>query len=192
MAYATSTSSPVDREGYLWKRGEVNKNFQKRYFILRGNLLFYCEKKGDKDPIGVIILEGCSVELAEEEQEKFAFKIVFHGEGRRSYILGTECQDNLEKWMKILACSSYDYMKLMVMELEQQLAELEEAERHVSPGAPESNLSPVRSNPFDPSPLSDENKASKSWKSVHREAGAQISEDRKKWCDLESLKISST
>ena len=31
--------------------------------------------------------------------------------------------------MKILACASFDYMKLMVVELQHQLAELEEAER---------------------------------------------------------------
>ncbi len=31
--------------------------------------------------------------------------------------------------MKLLACASYDYMKLMVHELQQQLAEIEEAER---------------------------------------------------------------
>ena len=31
--------------------------------------------------------------------------------------------------MKIVACASFDYMKLMVVELQQQLAELEEAER---------------------------------------------------------------
>ena len=43
--------------------------------MLRGNLLFYSEKKGDKEPIGVIILEGCTVELAEEETEHYAFKV---------------------------------------------------------------------------------------------------------------------
>ena len=48
--------------GWLWKRGEVNKNFQKRYFVLKGNLLFYFDKRLDKEPIGVIILEGWFVE----------------------------------------------------------------------------------------------------------------------------------
>lgn len=92
ISYATSNSCPTDKEGWLWKRGEVNKNFQKRYFALKGNLLFYFEKRFDKEPIGVIILEGCTIELAEEEQEMCAFKIVFHGEGRRTYYLGTDSQ----------------------------------------------------------------------------------------------------
>ena len=54
--------------------------------------LFYFERKGDREPVGVIIIEGCTIELAEEEEEKFAFKIVFHGDGKRTYILGTETQ----------------------------------------------------------------------------------------------------
>ena len=96
VTYATSSSCPTDKEGWLWKRGEVNKNFQKRYFVLKGNLLFYFEKRYDKEPIGVIIIEGCTIELAEEEQEMCAFKIVFHGEGRRTYYLGTESQVSFE------------------------------------------------------------------------------------------------
>ena len=55
------SATPVDKEGYLNKRGEVNRNFQRRYFMLKGNLLFYFDKKGDKEPVGVIVLEGCTI-----------------------------------------------------------------------------------------------------------------------------------
>lgn len=68
------SNTPVDREGWLMKRGEVNRSFQKRWFLLKGNLLFYFEKKTDREPVGVVILEGCTVELAENE-ELFAFKV---------------------------------------------------------------------------------------------------------------------
>lgn len=59
-AFATS-ATPVDREGWLHKRGEVNKGFQRRWFVLKGNLFFYFEKPGDKEPLGVIVLEGCTI-----------------------------------------------------------------------------------------------------------------------------------
>lgn len=59
-AFAIS-ATPIDKEGYLNKRGEVNKNFQRRYFVLKGNLLFYFDRKTDKEPVGVIILEGCTI-----------------------------------------------------------------------------------------------------------------------------------
>lgn len=96
-SFATSMS-PVDKEGYLTKRGEINKAAQKRWFVLKGNLLFYFEKRNDKDPVGVIILEGCTIELAENMEDAFSFKIIFHGPGNRSYILGT------------YICSSYLYV----------------------------------------------------------------------------------
>ncbi|KAJ8973687.1 hypothetical protein NQ317_013392 [Molorchus minor] len=121
-AFAVS-ATPVDKEGYLNKRGEVNKNFQRRYFILKGNLLFYFDKKGDKEPVGVIILEGCSI--VSEDDEQFSFKIEFHGANNRSYVLGAESQESMEQWMKALACAGYDYMKLMVAELQRQLDDID-------------------------------------------------------------------
>jgi len=174
--YCTS-NTPTDREGWLVKRGEVNKSFQKRWCVLKGNLLFYSEKQGDREPLGVIILEGCTVELAEDETDVFAFKIVFHGEGKtagRVYILGTTTMEDLEAWMKLIACASYDYMKLMVVELQHQLAELEERDKKTEdkPEAPPRN----RSNPFN---TSDTKK--KTWLEIHRTIGQKISSDRKLW-----------
>lgn len=61
LAAFASSATPVDREGWLQKRGEVTKGYQKRWFVLKGNLLFYFEKRGDKEPVGVIILEGCTI-----------------------------------------------------------------------------------------------------------------------------------
>lgn len=146
-AYSTSTS-PVDKEGWLCKRGELNKGYQKRWFVLKGNLLFYFDRKSDKEPLGVVILEGCSIgilcyfitinwvviksicnfyyssELAEND-DQFSFKIIFHGPNNRSYILGADSQESMEQWMKSLACASYDYMKFMVADLQRQLKELE-------------------------------------------------------------------
>lgn len=139
ISYAAS-AAPTDREGWLLKRGEVNRGFQRRWCVLRGNLLFYSANQGDREPLGVIILEGCRVELAEEETEVFAFKIMFHGDGKvggRTYSLGTQTMEDLEAWMKLIACASFDYMKLMVVELQQQLAEVENREApHILPPYP--------------------------------------------------------
>lgn len=61
LAAFASSATPVDREGWLVKKGEVNKAYQRRWFVLKGNLLFYFEKRGDKEPVGVIVLEGCTI-----------------------------------------------------------------------------------------------------------------------------------
>lgn len=145
-----ATTPPADLEGWLNKRGELNKSWQRRWFVLKGNLLFYFDKRNDREPLGMIILEGCTVELA-EEGEQYCFQIVFHGPNNRTYYLSTESQTNMEQWMKALTCAGYDYMKLMIAELQRQLDEIEgqckdqtpESTTIAPPKAP-----PRRQNPF--------------------------------------------
>ncbi|XP_050085227.1 sesquipedalian-1 isoform X2 [Anopheles aquasalis] len=150
-----ATTPPVDLEGWMNKRGELNKSWQRRWFVLKGNLLFYFEKRGDKEPLGMIILEGCTVELA-EEGEQYCFQIIFHGPNNRTYYLSTESQPVMEQWMKALTCAGYDYMKLMVAELQRQLEEIEEQckEKQLDVAAVLSSSKeppPRRQNPFNKS-----------------------------------------
>jgi len=198
LASFAVSSAPADREGWLLKRGEVNRSYQRRWCVLRGNLLFYSVQPGDKDPLGVIILEGCTVELAEEETEVYAFKIVFHGDGKvlgRTYTLGTQTQEDLEAWMKLVACASFDYMKLMVVELQQQLEEVErqeeEAQHPVAPPRAGQPQQGSRVNPFNSGGGgSAKGKGkSKSWTDLHKEWGARIKADREAWANRGSATI---
>lgn len=169
LNHLASSSSAVDKEGWLLKRGEVNKSFQRRWFVLRGNLLFYFDKKGDREPVGVVVLEGCTIELAENE-DQYTFKVVFHGAGGRTYILGADSQESMESWMKALACASYDYMKLMVAELQRQMDELVAIQKVVESSKPDPKI-PVapprqhqrqrRVNPFNNCQKEDEEEKSK-------------------------------
>ncbi|XP_049536233.1 sesquipedalian-1 [Anopheles darlingi] len=149
-----ATTPPVDLEGWMNKRGEMNKSWQRRWFVLKGNLLFYFEKRGDKEPLGMIILEGCTVELA-EEGEQYCFQIIFHGPNNRTYYLSTESQPIMEQWMKALTCAGYDYMKLMVAELQRQLEEIEgqckEKQLDAVALPPPKEPPPRRQNPFNKS-----------------------------------------
>lgn len=130
LAKFATSGAPADKEGYLLKRGEYNKGYQRRWFVLKGNLLFYYEKRNDKDPIGLIILEGCTIELS-EDTDGFVFQIKFSGSGNRTYIIAADSQEDMEVWMKVLSRASYDYMKLMVSELHRQLQDLNEDARLV-------------------------------------------------------------
>ena len=91
--------------------------------------------------------------------------------------------------MKFLASSSYDYMKLMVMELQQKLAEVEELEK----AQIQQDLLLQKSNQQRPNPFNkatDTMKiansaaaaASSSWAQIHAKIGAKIASDRDKWC----------
>lgn len=47
-------------QGFLQFKREIK--FQKRWFVLKGNMLFYFDKKGDKEPLGLLLLEGCELQ----------------------------------------------------------------------------------------------------------------------------------
>lgn len=124
----------------------VNKSFQRRWFVLKGNLLFYFEKRGG-ELLGMIILEGCVIELAEAETEKYCFNINFFG--NRTYILSADDQETQESWMRTLSCSGFDYMRLMVSDLQRQLEEIDKTS--VTTSNSESSVPPIpprRQNPF--------------------------------------------
>uniref|UniRef100_A0A034VDD4 Sesquipedalian-1 n=2 Tax=Bactrocera dorsalis TaxID=27457 RepID=A0A034VDD4_BACDO len=161
-----ATSPPFDCEGFLNKRGEINKAFQRRYFVLKGNLLFYFEKKGDREPLGLIIVEGCTIELS-EESDQYCFEIAFNG--NRTYILSADSQEMMENWMKALTCAGYEYKKLVVAELQRQLEEIEfSRNKIITEATSATNVPrppPRRYNPFNrPAPplpgLSNNNKVS--------------------------------
>jgi hypothetical protein len=112
-------SSPVDKEGYLQKKGDLNRDFQRRWFVLKGNLLFYFQKKQDREPQGVIILEACSVQVS--IHGRYCFEISFDGAGTRVYVLGADNDDEMQLWMKAISHASYEYLKSIVNELQRRV-----------------------------------------------------------------------
>nr|XP_039269798.1 sesquipedalian-1-like [Styela clava] len=109
-----------DKEGWLWKKGELNTSYQKRWCVLRGNLLFYFDKRYDKDPIGVIVLENCTVQLAEGGDSSYTFSIIFLGNGMRTYKLVADDEESCNDWIKSLSLCSFRYLKILVEELEEK------------------------------------------------------------------------
>ncbi|KAH8255405.1 hypothetical protein KR038_002499, partial [Drosophila bunnanda] len=146
---------PFRVAGFLNKRGEVNKAFQRRYFVLKGNLLFYFESRTDKEPLGLIIVEGCTIELS-NEVDNYCFEIAFNG--NRTYILAADNQESMETWMKALTCAGYEYKRIILAELQRQLQELDDSRNKVLGSAIDGSQSstrearprppPRRTNPF--------------------------------------------
>ncbi|KAM3591761.1 uncharacterized protein V6R79_006866 [Siganus canaliculatus] len=117
VTYFESCNSPIDKEGYLYKKGEIKTSYQKRWCVLKGNLLFYKERQADRDLTGVIVLEGCTVQLCESE-EQFAFSLVWSEPGLRTYKFAAEDQASQESWIKALTSANHNYLALLVMDLE--------------------------------------------------------------------------
>ncbi|KAM9744323.1 sesquipedalian-1-like isoform 1-T2 [Menidia menidia] len=136
VAHYATCDSPPDKTGFLFKKGERNTAYHRRWFVLKGNMLFYFEERDGREPIGVIVLEGCTVELCESAEE-FAFAIKFECAKARVYKMAAESQAAMESWVKALSRASFDYMRLVVKELERQLEEFLEAAGGVCAGAPQ-------------------------------------------------------
>ncbi|XP_075784888.1 sesquipedalian-1-like [Pelodiscus sinensis] len=110
---------PPDRQGRLYKKSERSSTYQRRWCELRGNLLFYWERQGDREPLGLILLEGCTVELQESATEPFTFEISYRS-GHRAYKMAAEDQASMEGWVRALSTASFDYLRALVTELEGQ------------------------------------------------------------------------
>ncbi|NXI59744.1 SESQ1 protein, partial [Chloroceryle aenea] len=124
LAFYATCESPADNSGFLYKRGERHTAYHRRWFVLKGNMLFYFEERESREPVGVIVLEGCNVELCDSAEE-FAFAIRFGGAKSRTYVLAAESQAAMESWVKSLSRASFHYMRLVVRELEKQLEEMQ-------------------------------------------------------------------
>ncbi|XP_070847000.1 sesquipedalian-1-like [Chaetodon trifascialis] len=119
VSYFESCNTPIDKEGYLYKKGEIKTSYQKRWCVLKGNLLFYKDRQADRDLTGVIVLEGCTVQLCESE-EQFAFSLVWSEPGLRTYKFAAEDQASQESWIKALLSANHNYLSLLVMDLEKK------------------------------------------------------------------------
>ncbi|KAM6944976.1 sesquipedalian-1-like [Lycodopsis pacificus] len=126
VAHYATCDSPPDKTGFLFKKGERNTAYHRRWFVLKGNMLFYFEERDSREPIGVIVLEGCTVELCESAEE-FAFAVKFDCAKARVYKMAADSQAAMESWVKALSRASFEYMRLVVKELERQLEEIQEA-----------------------------------------------------------------
>ncbi|XP_001371525.1 sesquipedalian-2 [Monodelphis domestica] len=134
VAHYAVSGSPADHEGFLRRCSSpgprqpsapsASGSCPRCWFVLKGNLLFYFEGRESRAPLGLIVLEGSTVELCEAPQE-FAFAIRFASPGARPYVLAAEDQQDQEAWLKVLSRASFSYMRLLVHELEGQLREMQ-------------------------------------------------------------------
>lgn len=111
--------SQLTTDGTIVPQGEIKTSYQKRWFVLKGNLLFYKDRPADRDVTGVIVLEGCTVQLCESE-EQFAFSLVWGEPGLRTYKFAAEDQASQESWIKALLSANHSYLTLLVMDLEKK------------------------------------------------------------------------
>lgn len=121
LTHYLSCTSPVDKEGYLYKKKERTATYHRRWFVLKGNLLFYQERPADRHLLGVVVLEGCAVRRSEADGQ-FAFNLVF-GAGLRTYRFAAADRNSQESWVKALLSASHCYLSLLLRDLGRQYEE---------------------------------------------------------------------
>lgn len=96
---------------------ERTSSYHRRWFVLKGNLLFYQERPADRHLLGVIVLEGCAVQLNPLEG-RCCFSLVFTGgPGLRTYRLAADDCPSQESWVQALHVAGHACLSLLVKEL---------------------------------------------------------------------------
>eukprot|EP01137_Pigoraptor_chileana_P031162 Opistho-2@18590 len=113
--FAITPSIPIDKKGHLWKKGEYGGGgFKKRWFTLKGNMLFYFKAPNEREAIGFIFLEGCVIESGKEAGMPHGIRLVFDGQGSRTYILCADTEEDQKAWITALQRSSYRYLRAQI------------------------------------------------------------------------------
>nr|XP_020635818.1 rho GTPase-activating protein 25 isoform X2 [Pogona vitticeps] len=99
------------KAGWLKKQRSIVKNWQQRYFVLKGQCLSYYKEEDDPKPQGLVQLHGSTIKevaAAPDEGGKFIFEIIprISGEqnrsGQDSYVLMASSQADMEEWVRLL------------------------------------------------------------------------------------------
>uniref|UniRef100_A0A8C9SCJ0 Rho GTPase-activating protein 24 n=1 Tax=Scleropages formosus TaxID=113540 RepID=A0A8C9SCJ0_SCLFO len=116
---AASNSSPqhgrsrqnVVRCGWLRKQGGFVKTWHTRWFVLKGDQLYYYKDEDETKALGTIVLHGNRVTEHPnngEEAGKFLFEVVPGGDRERmtanheTYLLMASSQNDMEDWVKTI------------------------------------------------------------------------------------------
>ncbi|KAJ3375802.1 Inositol polyphosphate 4-phosphatase type II [Allomyces arbusculus] len=150
VAYFATSPTGILLRGWMWKRGAIQISsvptfgppslaqfYKKRYFVLKGNLLFYFTDPEAKRPIGVILLEHCQVrttpipagmEMGKCDIPPYHFRISFLSESsHRDYELAAPSDSERVQWIQLIASCNVEYMLNELKYLRRRLRALETA-----------------------------------------------------------------
>jgi hypothetical protein len=98
---ALSSLSNPDKAGYLTKQGGFVRSWKKRWFVLKGDALYYFATAQSEETLGSVPLEGSFLQPADEHtRKKFSFGI-FHP-ARRTFFLVADSKQEMQEWVDII------------------------------------------------------------------------------------------
>lgn len=99
---SVSSLGTPDKDGFLTKQGGSIKNWKKRWFVLKGDTLYYFKTQKDTEQTGQIKLEKNSVCSPEQgmrtgKKSKFYFSL---GTSSRTFFLFAETEETMKQWVE--------------------------------------------------------------------------------------------
>eukprot|EP00299_Pterocystis_sp_00344_P009400 c3946_g1_i1.p1 GENE.c3946_g1_i1~~c3946_g1_i1.p1 ORF type:complete len:439 (+),score=74.66 c3946_g1_i1:45-1361(+) len=89
----------MSRAGWMSKKGNVNKAFQRRFFVLEGLTLSYFKQEGDGTPAGTISL-GAGWQV--KTKDNVTISLVPSSPNERTYVLKAESAQSGQEWVEAL------------------------------------------------------------------------------------------
>jgi len=94
------------KQGWIYKEGHIVKSWKKRWFILKGNLLFYLKTPEAVEPLGIIPLRGSDISIVinkeKDKDVKYCMSIVVKSSVIAPYFIGLDNETEFEDWRKEL------------------------------------------------------------------------------------------
>merc|ERR1711879_833055 len=103
MGIATKVSvsalGTADKDGWLTKQGGKIKTWKKRWFVLKGDTLYYFKTQKDSEQTGEIKLlstSACTPEPGKSKGKKYQFSV---GPPSRVYYIFDETEKGMQQWV---------------------------------------------------------------------------------------------
>eukprot|EP01098_Paradermamoeba_levis_P004104 TRINITY_DN1791_c0_g1_i1.p1 TRINITY_DN1791_c0_g1~~TRINITY_DN1791_c0_g1_i1.p1 ORF type:complete len:467 (-),score=138.08 TRINITY_DN1791_c0_g1_i1:226-1626(-) len=98
-----SLSSP-DKDGWLTKQGGSWKSWKRRWFVLKGDSLYYFKTQKDVEETGIIELTRESVvkEDPTNKKKKYAFSVATSPDAKRVFFMFPDTPQETQQWLNAL------------------------------------------------------------------------------------------
>jgi len=102
---SVSALGTPDKDGFLTKQGGSIKTWKRRWFVLKGDTVYYYKNQKDPGQAGEIKLEAttvCQSEPGMNKKKRYYFSI---GTPNRVFLIYSDSEENTQQWVKKLSAA---------------------------------------------------------------------------------------
>ncbi|KAJ5080786.1 non-specific serine/threonine protein kinase [Anaeramoeba ignava] len=92
----------VIKQGFMTKQGGRWKSWKKRWFVLRGKIIFYYKNPKKRSPIGMLPITQASKVYVSQAKTKKKFCFNLEIPGQRTYLISAPSEEEMNSWIEII------------------------------------------------------------------------------------------